>query len=457
MRRRYASGWCSQPAQELKTQIETTEQIASRFKEEGNRNYGAGNLGDAIGAYTSSIVVLTGERDPRVKQSVVDVTEEEEKKPAAKPKVGKDAGLPEGVTAIDPTQHQQEPEPIDPMAEMGRCHESGYASDYEVQRRMERAALFLQRSEVLRLLLATCYHNRSLASIGLSEGKEKSFKDRITSAPGGIDKWDSYRVRMTVDALNDSRTSVQLDPKNPKAWYRIGYCIYRLTFLIDRIRERKPWLREDELPLLEKPAMWEEARQSLIKAIELKEANPAAHEKLKEVLECMGKMTMIVRKLGHENLGIDVNPDTMVLEAIDDESPSKKWGLTAFIGCKITHLKVGDDGPLLPVSTVEDLSKRQTYASYVTLGFLPKDPIPPAPGQEQKPQEATQNNESEQSPQEKEAEKEEAPLDSKWGPPPPRVSRLSRTSRETFIYRMQMVPAVFMAILAVLLAFVIKG
>eukprot|EP01059_Diplonema_ambulator_P010986 TRINITY_DN20981_c0_g1_i1.p1 TRINITY_DN20981_c0_g1~~TRINITY_DN20981_c0_g1_i1.p1 ORF type:complete len:298 (+),score=60.30 TRINITY_DN20981_c0_g1_i1:50-895(+) len=244
---------------------------------------------------------------------VQDVTEEEEKKEkernAAAAKVaksGKEAGLPEGVTAIDPTQFQKEAEVVDPMSEMGHTHEHGFVSDYEVQRRMERAAIFLQRSEKLRVLLAMCYHNRAIASVALSEGKDKAFKENITSSPGGIEKWDTYRVRMTVDSLNDTRVSVQLDPTNHKAWYRIGYCIYRLVYLIDRIRERKPWLKEDELPLLEKPVLWEEARMALVKSLELNEAagakaNAATYEKLKEVYESISKMTMIVRKLRQDH------------------------------------------------------------------------------------------------------------------------------------------------------------
>ncbi|KAJ9441399.1 hypothetical protein DIPPA_18912 [Diplonema papillatum] len=66
----------------------------------------------------------------------------------------------------------------------------------------------------------------------------------------------------------------------------------------------------------------------------------------------------------------------MVLKSVDKASPSEKWGLDYFAGCKITHPKVADDGAMLPVADIAELSKRQ---SYVTLGFLPMTPVPPIP------------------------------------------------------------------------------
>ena len=258
--------------------------------------------------------------------------------------------------------------------------------DAEVEMRTGRAMLLLQSSQELRNLLSSSFSNRAMCAVKISEGKEEAFKKKITSSPGGIDKWDMYRVRMTSDSLQDSKQAIQLDPTNQKAWYRIGYGTSRLIALIDRIRERKAWLREEELPILDKPALWEEARGSIATALNLlKKENgspteiKAVHDKLVEVYQAMGKMTCSVRKLGHENLAMTVNEDTLVLEGVDEKGPAEKWGASHFIGCPVTHMKVGDDGAMLKIKGLNDLAVRQTHASYVTLGFAPAKALPPLP------------------------------------------------------------------------------
>ncbi|KAJ9441400.1 hypothetical protein DIPPA_18910 [Diplonema papillatum] len=421
--------------QEFEVFVKETEKVVSVYKELGNKSFGQGHLADAVGQYTSCVVLLTGERDPRVQDPAKvaeaqkaqnDRAAAEAAKAAETAELTKDAALPAGVQAIDPSQMQPQGDASDPVSEMGQAHESAFVTDAEIERRMERCAILLQTSPKLRMLLANVYSNRALASVQLSEGKDKDFKQKIVDSPGGIDKWDGYRVRMTVDALNDARRCVQLHPDSQKGWYRIGYCIHRLVALIDRIRERKPWLREDELPLLEKPMLWEEARECLLKSLKLCGPGNAGtkkpvYEKLQDVYDSLRRMTCIVRKLGHENLGVVVDEETMVLKSVDKEGPSEKWGLNYFAGCKITHLKVGDDGAMLPVADIAELSKRQTHASYVTLGFLPKTPVPPIPSWQEVVTGETAGDDSDDEQTEDEIPtkpKNPANLE-RWGAPPP--------------------------------------
>eukprot|EP01061_Rhynchopus_euleeides_P002153 TRINITY_DN11650_c0_g1_i3.p1 TRINITY_DN11650_c0_g1~~TRINITY_DN11650_c0_g1_i3.p1 ORF type:complete len:166 (+),score=74.60 TRINITY_DN11650_c0_g1_i3:325-822(+) len=127
--------------EEVTRHIDDTEAFVQRFKEEGNKGYREGRLTDAVGYYTSCIVLLTGCRDPRVRKT--DVMREVPKNPDAvkeseeernrreqeeqrKQKMSDmQADMPKGVTAIDPTeQQQQQPEEaMDPVAEMGKSHE----------------------------------------------------------------------------------------------------------------------------------------------------------------------------------------------------------------------------------------------------------------------------------------------------------------------------------------------
>ena len=410
--------------QEVQQMLKSTEELVTTFKELGNKAFAGGKYTEAIGQYTSCIVLLTGERDPRIpkpkdpeeiKKMQEDAMKQDKEREKMKAKSA-DMNMPDGMTAIDPTQMAQQGEdPCDPMSEMGTSHEQGgvYLDDASLEYRMARCAVILQQSEPLQKLLASVFSNRSLCELKISEGKEKAFKDKTTSQPGGIDKWDGYRVRMTADALNDARRSIQMDTSNAKAWYRIGYSSVRLISLIDRIRERKPWLREDELPLLEKPTLWEEARSSLMKSLELS-PQPATYEKLTEVYEGMKRFTTIVRKLGHENIACEINEDTFILESVDEDGPSKKWGLDLFIGCKVTHLKIGDEGAMLPVSDLSDFIKRQTHASYVTLGLAPAKPPPPLqPWSHFAPPEVAPAPDSSKIIR-------NAELRTKWGPPPPR-------------------------------------
>ena len=265
--------------------------------------------------------------------------------------------------------------------------QSGYIEDAEIEMRSHRAMALLQASPKLRELLSSTLSNRSTCSVKISEGKEDAFKKKITGQPGGIEKWDGYRVRMTVDSLNDCKQAIQVDPQNHKAWFRVGYCTHRLIKLIDRIRERKAWLREEELPILDKPSMWEEARESLVQSLELLKKEKGSshteiktvHDKLVEVYQGYQKMTCSIRKLGHENLGMTVDDKTLVMEGVDEKGPSEKWGAGHFVGCKLTHMRVGDEGAMLPIKNVADLAKRQTHSSYVTCMFSPKKALPQLP------------------------------------------------------------------------------
>eukprot|EP01060_Flectonema_neradi_P020311 TRINITY_DN2784_c1_g1_i1.p1 TRINITY_DN2784_c1_g1~~TRINITY_DN2784_c1_g1_i1.p1 ORF type:complete len:470 (+),score=125.20 TRINITY_DN2784_c1_g1_i1:40-1410(+) len=437
--------------EEVQQMLKSTEELVTTFKELGNKAFAGGKYSEAVGQYTSCIVLLTGERDPRVPkpkdpEEIKKLQEEAAKQEKQKEKMkakSADMNMPEGMTAIDPTQMStQSEDPCDPMSEMGRSHEQGevYLDDKTIEFRMTRCAIMLQQSEALRTLLASVLSNRSLCELKISEGKEQAFKDKTANQPGGIDKWDSYRVRMTADALNDARRSIQMDANNAKAWYRIGYAAVRLINLIDRIRERKPWLREDELPLLEKPTLWEEARQSLIRSLELC-PQPATYEKLVEVYERMKRFTTIVRKLGHENIACEINKDTFILESVDEDGPSKKWGLDLFIGCKVTHLKVGDDGPMLPVTDLNDFIKRQTHASYVTLGLAPSKPPPELqPWSHFAPPEVA--------PPPDDAKKvRNAELRKKWGPPPPRKVYRKKINLSAYIVPFMVVVLAFFAFL----------
>eukprot|EP00756_Hemistasia_phaeocysticola_P021082 Hpha_TRINITY_DN15756_c4_g5::TRINITY_DN15756_c4_g5_i1::g.39937::m.39937 len=374
-------------------------EIPKTFKDKGNELFKKNDLAEAVSAYTSCIIMLTGERDPRARRKKTpeelkaerDKREEEEKKrqEMRDRARNKDVKLPAGVTAVDPSDLPPEPmdreAPVtDPLQEMTASAFVDDIDDDQLELRMMKAQRRIQLQPELKELLAKTYSNRANCEFKLSEGKDEKFKEKVkgtskNKVPGGADKWDNYKVRMTSDSLNDARAACILDPSYARPWYRVGACIERLIFLIDRIRDRKAWLKEEELPILDKPNMYKEAEESLRKSLEL-DPQPETHKLLVQIVEDMHRIPTFVRKMGHEKLCCDFDK-RMVLTDVDEKGPSSKWGLGYYKGLKLLRVRVEKGGATardyelrrdpvwVEVENLKHLIAEQTHASKVDLEF----------------------------------------------------------------------------------------
>eukprot|EP01062_Namystynia_karyoxenos_P043001 TRINITY_DN3147_c3_g5_i1.p1 TRINITY_DN3147_c3_g5~~TRINITY_DN3147_c3_g5_i1.p1 ORF type:complete len:522 (+),score=231.26 TRINITY_DN3147_c3_g5_i1:87-1568(+) len=372
-------------------------EIPKAMKDKGNELFKKNDLAGAVTQYTSCVVMLTGERDPRAKKPK---TEEEKRKEKEKQEAeekrqermrDKDVKMPSGVTVLDPDEHaaqaeaqaQAEREPLQECA-AGAFRDD--IDDEQLELRMVRCQRRMQLQPELKQLLAQTYCNRANCEFKLSEGKDTKFKEKIKGTmqkkvPGGADRWDNYKVRMTFDALNDSRAACILDPNYARAWYRIGACIERLIFLIDRLRERKAWLREDEIPILDKPNLYKEADEALRKSLEI-DPQPETHKLLVQIVEDMQRIPTFVRKMGHEKLCCDFD-DKMILTDVDEKGPSGKWRLDYYKGMRLLRVRVEKGGATardyelrrdpvwVEVQDLKHLIKEQTHASKVDLEFEP--------------------------------------------------------------------------------------
>lgn len=383
-------------------------EIPKVFKDKGNELFKKSDLAGAVSEYTSCIIMLTGERDPRArkKKTSEQLQKEQEKKQEEEKRQkeiqekarSKDIKLPSGVKSVgldgvdpDRLKTTEPEEPMDPMQSMAAGAGSLFTDDIDddaLEFRMLKCQKRILYQPELKQLLAQTYCNRANCEFKLSEGKDEKFKDKIKGKsekknPGGGDRWDNYKVRMTMDSLNDSRAAAILDPNYARAWYRIGACIERIMFLIDRLRDRKAWLREDELPILDKPSLYREAEESLQRSLEL-DPQPETHKLLVQMNEDAMRIQTFVRKMGHEKLCCDFDKN-MVLTDVAKKGPSDSWRLDYYKGMKLLRVRVDKGGATardwelrrdpvwVEVEDLPHLIKEQTHASKVDFEFTPVD------------------------------------------------------------------------------------